>query len=921
MAIRADITSLAAAIRYSLVMGGAVAGLARPAIAQEVAGGTGVVESPIKVFVTGSNVPAVAGEAALPIQIITRNEIERTNLQTAAQLVNAISATTSFGAFNEAQALGNIGQAGFAGSGLRGLGYQATLVLINGRRVANYAFTTLGGDLNAIPLSAVERVEVLKDGASAIYGSDAVAGVINFILRRNVQGAEVYAQYTSPEHTGGYAKHVSATAGYGDLTTQRFNATMVLDYQAFGGIRARDRAFAARNYIPEEGVDRTNIHSLPANVDTPLGVRNPSGDPANGYLNPTCTPPLSFPTAGIANRYQCRWNGDGSATIFDPSERVGFVGAFAWQIDHDNQLFLDATYTRNRFEFVTWPAQASNQASFPQGSQSFLLPAASVFYPHDFARAFGIDGKPLNVFWSAVDLGSRTIEVVSSQWNVVAGMRGTTMGWTYDGAFDFSRSDVENRAADGNVRQSLLFPILNSGAVNPFGQNTREVVDLLSTARFDGVLNTGKSTMTSLDVKAAKDVLVLPTGSLSLAVGVGARREELVQSADPALETGDILNLGTTPSFSGARNVWGIFAETSVPVLRTLEADVAVRYDRYSDFGGTTNPKLSLRWQPAATLVLRASGGTGYFAPSLAGLHQPPVYGSTTGDPLSDPVRCPVTHSAQDCNRQFPTLAGGNPALLPTRSSQWSVGGVWSPTRDLAIGVDYVSILLDDRINFFFPDPILAQCPDGVSGPTCYLVHRGPVDASFPTLPGPIVQIDQFITNLGKQKATAVDLSVQYTAPKQDWGRIATTFTGTYNIHNMRQQLDGSYVELVNHYSFVGGNPGVVPWWRHHLVLDWSYGPWLVTVDELFQTGTYDQSPGPGTGTTPRFTGDYDVWNARFAYTGFPGWTLSTGIKNLLDRDPPFSNQSPQNFQVGYDPTYADTHGRLYWVSMGYAFR
>src|SRR5216683_4574817 len=171
---------LPAAIRHSLILGAAVAGLTRPAVAQDVAaGGTGAAEGPIKVFVTGSSIPTVAGESALPIQVITRDEIERTNLQTAAQLVNAISATASFGAFNEAQALSNntTGQAGFAGSGLRGLGYQATLVLINGRRIANYAFTTLGGDLNAIPLSAVERVEVLKDGASAIYGSDAVAGV------------------------------------------------------------------------------------------------------------------------------------------------------------------------------------------------------------------------------------------------------------------------------------------------------------------------------------------------------------------------------------------------------------------------------------------------------------------------------------------------------------------------------------------------------------------------------------------------------------------------------------------------------------------------------------------------------------------------------------------------------------------------
>ncbi len=190
---------------------------------------------------TGSNIPTIERETALPVQIITREEIERANLQTAAQLVNTISAAMSFGAFNEAQALGGrnggIGQAGYAAAGLRGLGYQATLVLLNGRRIANWAFTTLGGDLNSIPLAAVERVEVLKSGASAIYGSDALAGVINFILRKDFQGTAAYAQYTSPEHTGGYAKHFNVAAGYGNLASQGFNAYAMVDYQQYGGIR------------------------------------------------------------------------------------------------------------------------------------------------------------------------------------------------------------------------------------------------------------------------------------------------------------------------------------------------------------------------------------------------------------------------------------------------------------------------------------------------------------------------------------------------------------------------------------------------------------------------------------------------------------------------------------------------------------
>jgi iron complex outermembrane receptor protein len=200
------------------------------------------------------------------------------------------------------------------------------------------------------------------------------------------------------------------------------------------------------------------------------------------------------------------------------------------------------------------------------------------------------------------------------------------------------------------------------------------------------------------------------------------------------------------------------------------------------------------------------------------------------------------------------------------------------------------------------------------------LIHRGPVDPAYPTLPGPIVQVDQFLTNLGKQKVSAIDFTLQLLAPKQDWGQVRLNFTGTYNIENRRQQLDGSYPNQVNHYSIVGGNPGVIPYWHHYLELGWNYGPWSVTMTENFQTGGYDQSPVPGTGTQLRTIGNYDLWNLGVIYAGFRNWTLSAGIKNLFDHDPPFSNQS-QNFQVGYDPTYADPHGRLYWAGVRYAFR
>jgi iron complex outermembrane receptor protein len=437
----------------------------------------------------------------------------------------------------------------------------------------------------------------------------------------------------------------------------------------------------------------------------------------------------------------------------------------------------------------------------------------------------------------------------------------------------------------------------------------------MSVAKTDAVLQRGTASVTSLNGHASNEVLALPAGLLSIALGFDLLREKLAFTIDPMLANGDVLDAPPLRSLAGSRDVWAVFAETSVPIVKALEANVAVRHDHYSDFGSTTNPKLSIRWQPMSALLLRASAGTGFLAPSLQGLFGPSATGLLP-ERHDDPARCPFTISLQDCDRRFPARFGGNPALQPVKSRQWSAGTVWSPSREFSIGVDYVSIALDDRINFFSGTQIFDQCADGVSGRTCHLLHRGPPDARYPELPGPIVQVDQFVTNLGRKKISALDLDARFRVAKNGWGQVDVILNGTYNIEFLEQQVDGSYVDLVGKYSTSGGNPGVIPRWRHYLVASWSRGAWGVTLTETYQTGTYDQLPA----AQPRRIGDYDVWDLSFAYAGYRDWTASAGIKNLLDRDPPFSNQN-QNVQIGYDPSYADPRGRLYWVGLRYTFR
>ena len=880
------------------------------------------------VSVTGSNiVPKIEGETSLPVQVITRDDIERANIQTAADLVNTLSANMSALGYSETQALGpGSAQPGFAGASLRGLGYARTLILLNGRRVANYAFNNTlgvgaaGVDLNFIPVSAIDRVEVLKDGASAIYGTDAIAGVINFILRKDYRGAEAYAQYTSPEHTGGYREHYNVVAGYGDLAAQKFNAFAMVDYQNNGGIRAKDRPFSASGYIPGL-VDRTNNNSLPANVDTPVGTRNPTGDPNNTYHNPTCLPPLSFPTELSPNR--CQFDPMSAFDIVDPNNRLNVIGALTWQFNPENQFFIQAMYVENKFTFTASQTPISNLTTF-QGINHFYLPPTSAFYPHQFAQFFGIDGHLLNLFYRSVELGLRTDAPISKQWNVVAGLQGVIKGWDYNAAYSYNESNLEDRYFNGWLKESVIIPILNSGVVNPFGFNTPDVVALMSTAKINQTVRTAKGTVSDINVVASNNIYEMPAGPLALAAGLEARQEKLTQVSDALLASGDILaGGGNIPSVMGSRNVWALYAEANIPIVKTLEGNVAVRYDHYSDFGSTTNPKVSIRWQPSKALLMRTSVGTGFRAPTLPALHLPPLASFTPGN-LSDPIRCPVTQLAQDCNTQFPANKGGNPLLQPELSTQWSVGGVWAPAPGLSLGLDYFDILVKKLHGVWDSVTIFDQCLDGINGSTCRFIHRGPVDPNFPNLPGPIIGVDQIVSNLGRLKVTGIDFNAQYQFPNLAWAQFKLTFNGTYNIKYLQQQADGSYINFVNHEM-----AGVIPYWRHYATLDWNYGPWQATLTQNYQMGTYDQCPDPhdqtcprpNTGNKPRTVGDYSIFDLSGAYTGFKNVTVSAGIKNLMDRAPPSTNQTGSALPVPYDASYTDPHGRLYWAGIKYSYK
>jgi iron complex outermembrane receptor protein len=416
-----------------------------------------------------------------------------------------------------------------------------------------------------------------------------------------------------------------------------------------------------------------------------------------------------------------------------------------------------------------------------------------------------------------------------------------------------------------------------------------------------------KAITRAFEAKASRAIAVLPAGPLALAVGADARHEELGGAFSPQLTSGDVIgSAATTGLTNGSRSVGATYAELNVPIAPRFEAQLAARYDHYSDFGGTTNPKIALRWQPAKAWLVRASYGTGFRAPTLADLDAP-LSRATTAKPRDDPERCPSTRLPSDCNTQFDVLFGGNPDLLPEKSTQLNVGVVWEPLSGLSLDVDYWAITKTQTIGALTEDTLFNDF--GRFATTNF--RRGPAEPAFPALPGPIQSVFEGRQNFGNQRTSGVDVDVIYRGPVAAIGRFGIGLNGTY-VARWQQQLNG-----VDYVSIVGRNVvGAIPRWRHAATLDWRYGAWSATLTQTFSAGYIDANLNAA--GKERRVGAYDVWDAQGSYSGFRNTTFTLGVRNLFDRAPPFSNQGDQG-QVMYDPRYADPRGRTFYAKLIFA--
>jgi iron complex outermembrane recepter protein len=880
-------------------------GLASVAVAQQVK------EEPKKVDrieITGSNIKRTDAETIAPVDIITRAEIERSGKQTAAEVIRAIPQNT--GSLDEKAV--NSFAPGSAGISLRGLGQKATLVLINGRRVAGYGLAQniqeSFVDLNSIPASAIERIEILKDGASAIYGSDAIAGVINVILRKDFRGGELSATALWLDQTKeGKEKRVAATFGYGDLGSQGFNVLGTLDYYKRGELRFDDVAFL-------KSYDRRRFQG--GDNNTSLTVGQFQSTTAVGGLLPTQA--ISFcpgkvitrdqaSAAGFANLNTtftagstfCNYDLASETSVSPSADRLGLMARGTLQISNNLTSFAEVGFSRNKSEQVfqwafvrTTGFAVTGQSIIPFTYRVFLNPGQG---GNPTAGRVEYRGQ----FW---DLGPRLAEVDSDAKRVMVGADGSHFGWEWQSAIGASETKTTNGFRN-LISQSGLNAALAANTYN-FADPSQNSDAVRNQIRVNGA-NVGLSKLTTFDLKGSREVFSLAGGQAAIAAGVEFRRESMKITPDARIVANDVLGRGQT-SVDGSRNSTALFGELSLPFAKAIEGSLALRTDRYSDYGSSTVPKAGVKWKASDNVLLRANVGKGFRAPTLPEISKS---AATFFQNVRDTPTCLANNTTPCPLQQISGVFAANPNLKPEKSTSYNLGSVFDLSKDTSVTFDVYHVVYKDLISSNDFQAIVDGVAPGV-------IVRDPTNNN-------LVAVLSTYENQDFVKTSGFDIDAKHVV-RSDLGKFELRSSLSYLLRYDQVLSKGQPP-----FDFVGNNgPSagftVVPRYKLNGSLTWTLDPWTATASVRHVAG-YKQTAGAAGrqtqatgGRLPNAIQPQTYLDLYAAYQLTPGFTISGSIRNLTNVQPPFDPIRQSTFTYAYEEY--DARGRIFQIGAKYAF-
>ncbi|MCO4812602.1 MAG: TonB-dependent receptor [Gammaproteobacteria bacterium] len=635
---------------------------------------------------------------------------------------------------------------------LRGLGADSTLTLVNGLRIAPYGQSMWGdpfADVSAIPMSAVERIEVLKDGASAIYGADAVAGVVNIILRKDFVGTEV---------TGGY--QVTSRGDNAEWNVNLFH----------GGQHGRFYYMLGAFYQDRQPLyNRDRKHSADPDFTAIGGYNFRSGNSSPGSFLRYDTFTMHADSACGTDPFisnvmtweewpgesQCRFNYNAFDMMHIERQRASASVKAGYDFDNGVHLFADILYSHKD--------SFSGLAQTPVAGAWLDTILGRPFVPADHPNnPWGTDGE---LWYRVMDAGPRQKDATSDQYRVALGLEGSMGEWSWSTSLLDSANSVGKLHLNSILLPEFQAALMGQGGpdqnqyYNPFGmmpENDPAVIDGFAITTIEG----SDSVEKAVDITASRSFGRLPGGPVGIAIGAQWRYQELEEFADEVSAQG--LIAGRSADFlldHADREIGAAYAELGLPVVTNLELQLAARYEKYSDFGDTTNPKIALRWQAVQQIALRASWGTSFHAPDFLDLYQNPV--EYLGRFIDTP-RCEATGLDVDCNPAiYDVLDQGNPELQPETGESWYAGLIWKPSfaPDLTIDVGYWRIDYDDKIYWVGGQFVLDNLP--VENPYVERAPQTPEEAAA-GIPGRIMRVQYTTQNLAQQFTDGWDVDVAY---------------------------------------------------------------------------------------------------------------------------------------------------------------
>ena len=939
-----------------------------------------------RISVIGSHIKVNHDTGALPVTAISAEDIENSGAISGAELLADIPQQGDV-AFNSSRAVGGVNDArgDVSSYNLRGLGTGNTLVLLNGRRLVLHPGTqsenfvpVTTANANTLPVRGLKRVEILRDGAAAIYGSDAVAGVVNYALKDNYEGAELNLNYGTEEGTERDILNLSGATGF-FLNEDKTHISMSAGYYKREMIMASEKSYAKsadlreNSRFPDEviitGTDdegnpiygNTDLHNL--NSSTPWGEFN-TGTLGTFHLQPDTlsgcensdsrgNPTTALDVEGVCVDRGSQPSSDGydrnsERSLSSGVERANFYGMLTHQVNDEIELYSEALYYYAKADRVR--EQAANLTS-----QRFTISENAFYNP------FGEEVSLRK--YRPVDTGPRNIEVTDTSYRLLTGLRGYFNEWDWDSAVLYSKANTEDKAnrihtqrfqeAINSTNQATAYDVFNGADINNtnIGDPTGNSQSVIDSFMID-VVRESETELALFDFKISRaDIFELPAGDVGFAAGVEYRYESFFDVRSDTLNTNEqfldilggakdedqfasvVLGSSPTPDAAGSRNVFSAYTEFAVPLLEglpfieRLDMQIAARYERFSDVGDIMKPKAALSWIINDYVQFRASYAEGFKAP---GLPQVVAVDISRLNTRSDPVT--------DSRYGVLEVRSGSDKLKPEESENLSWGFVIQPTKNLTFTADWWQLdqtdtvgLINSQTQLLYDAMLRYQDPTG-DGNT--LITRGGDDNE-------VVAIQNDYVNLQDRESSGLDIGITYdletglgkfkfkanAAKLMKFTQLADDMTTQIiAAQNSSDQglvdalkYSGDEITITGSGDLIGQNGR--PEWRVTSSLDWRKAAWGAGLRYRYVSGFEDTSLDYSIGEqdfkyqVDSFSKVDTYVNYRLPKSVMEKTKVTLGIKNLTDKKPPIADES-----FGYNSSVHSSLGRYFYMNINKKF-